>query len=89
VQNGAGVAGVAAQASEQIRAVGFTVADAANAELVERSTIIDYGTHAQTRARLATLLGSMPVEERPATDAPQGVDVVVLLGSDYATYLDQ
>jgi hypothetical protein len=89
VQNGAGVAGVAAQASEQIQSAGFRVADAANADPVERSTIIDYGVHEQAREQLLALLGSMPVEERPATDAPQGVDMVVLLGSDYATYVDQ
>lgn len=89
VQNGAGVAGVARQASEQLQAAGFTLADASNAKQIERSTIIDYGAHAQTREQLLELLGSMPVEERPAEDAPQGVDVVVLLGSDYATYLDQ
>jgi len=89
VQNGAGVAGVAAQASEQIQAAGFRVADAANADPVDRSTIIDYGVHEQAREQLLALLGSMPVEERPAADAPQGVDMVVLLGSDYATYVDQ
>lgn len=89
VQNGAGVAGVAGQASDQLQAAGFTLVDAANADPVERSTIIDYGVHEQTRERLLALLGAMPVEERPAADAPQGVDVVVVLGSDYATYLNQ
>ena len=89
VQNGAGVGGVAAQASEQLSAAGFTLADATNADPVERSTIIDYGVHAQTRERLVALLGSLPVEERPAADAPEGIDVVVLLGNDYAMYLEQ
>jgi len=34
-------------------------------------------------------LGDLPLEERPAADAPDGVDVVLLLGEDYDTYLDQ
>ncbi len=89
VQNGAGVVGVAAQASEQLSAAGFTMADPNNANTTERSMIIDYGEHPQTRERLVRVLGDLPVDERPASDAPAGVDVVVLLGADYDTYLNQ
>ncbi len=89
VQNGAGVVGVAAQASEQLSAAGFTMADPGNADTTERSMIIDYGEHPQTRDRLSALLGDLPVQERLAADAPPGVDVVVLLGADYDTYFDQ
>lgn len=86
VLNGAGVSGLAGRVSEELRAQGFTVALPGNAELTPASRIIDYGDHPATRRRLSRALGGMPVSEGSSSDAPEGVDIVVILGQDYQRY---
>jgi polyisoprenyl-teichoic acid--peptidoglycan teichoic acid transferase len=89
VQNGAGVGGIAAAVTQDLANQGFTTAAADNAEQQPNSQIIDYGDHPATRKRLSQALGGMPVIEGSTADAPQGVDIVVLLGEDYASYWNQ
>lgn len=86
VQNGAGVSGVAGRLSSVLAAQDFTLAPADNAEAASESRIIDYGSQPFTRERLSRLLGNMPIEERPAEQAPAGATMVVLLGEDYQNY---
>jgi LCP family protein required for cell wall assembly len=86
VQNGAGVGGLAGQLTVDLQSQGFTTTTADNAELRPNSQIIDYGEHPATRARLRQVLGGMPVIEGSTADAPPGVDIVVVLGEDYASY---
>lgn len=89
VQNGAGVPGIAAQASDLLQRAGFTVAAPDNAARTDRSQIVDYGQHSSTRQRLTSLLSGIPVVERPAEEAPDGVNLVIVIGTDYTTYLDK
>lgn len=86
VLNGAGVSGLAGRVSEELRAQGFTVSQPGNAELTPTSRIIDYGDHPATRRRLSRVLGGLPVSEGSSSDAPQGVDIVVILGQDYQRF---
>lgn len=86
VQNAAGVAGIAGQVTSGLQAAGFTLADPDNAEQIEASQIIDYGEHPSTRRRLSKALGGLKVVEGSSTDAPAGVDIVVVLGQDYEKY---
>ena len=86
VQNGAGVAGLAGQLTQDLANQGFTTTTADNAELRPHSQIIDYGEHPATSRRLSRALSGMPVAEGSSTDAPPGVDLVVVLGEDYASY---
>jgi LCP family protein required for cell wall assembly len=86
VQNGAGVGGLAGQLTQDLANQGFTTATADNAELRPHSQIIDYGDHPATRQRLSRVLSGMPVAEGSSADAPPGVDLVVVLGEDYASY---
>jgi hypothetical protein len=83
------VAGIAGQVSQQLQAAGFTVAAPANTTSTERSQIIDYGQHAQTREQFTGIVGNIPIVKRPAAEAPSGVDVVLLLGADYAEYIQR
>lgn len=87
VQNGSSVAGLAGKVTALLATQDFTLAAADNAEPVPESRIIDYGTHPLTRERLTRALGGMPVSEAPAADAPAGVDIVIILGDDYAQYI--
>lgn len=90
VLNGAEVEGIAGRVSSYLQARGFSLADPGNAPAVAPvTTIIDYTSRPQTRQRLADLLGVDPrsVQSRPAPDAPPppyGVDLVVIVGQDYA-----
>ncbi|MBV9786804.1 MAG: LCP family protein [Chloroflexi bacterium] len=86
VQNGAGVGGIAGSLSQDLASQGFTTATPDNAESQAASQIIDYGDHPATRRRLSETLGDMPVIEGSSADAPQGVDIVVIMGADYASY---
>jgi len=85
VLNGTGVGGIAGQVSDRLAEQKFEVAAAGNAEPVERSVIYDYGSHPLTRRRLSRSLADMPIEQRPAGEAP-GANLVVVLGADYAQY---
>ncbi|HEU4323807.1 MAG TPA: LCP family protein [Roseiflexaceae bacterium] len=90
VLNGAAVEGIAGRVSSYLQARGFSLADPGNVPAVApTTTIIDYTGRPQTRQRLADLLGVDPrsVQSRPAPDAPPppyGVDLVVIVGQDYA-----
>lgn len=88
VQNGAGVNGIAGRVTQQLANQSFTLEAAVNAEQIDESVIIDYGAHPVTRARLSEVLGGMPVVERAADTSP-GVDIVVMLGTDYDRYISE
>jgi LCP family protein required for cell wall assembly len=89
VINGAAVAGVAGRVTDDLRARGFTLADAGTAaQVYEHTLIIDYSGRPRTRQRLADALGIEPryVQAQPGPDAPPQafqVDLVVVLGKDY------
>ncbi len=85
VLNGTGIGGIAGQVSENLATRKFELAAAGNAEPVERSVIYDYGSHPITRRRLSSSLADMPVEQRPAEEAP-GANLVVVLGADYEQF---
>jgi LCP family protein required for cell wall assembly len=89
VVNGAAVAGIAGRISDYLISKGFTLNDPGQAARVyEHTTIIDYTGHAETRQRLAELLGiqSRYVETQPDADAPPRpaeTDIVLIVGRDY------
>jgi LCP family protein required for cell wall assembly len=89
VLNGAAVQGIAGQVSQYLTAQGFDVLTPSNAPYVfEQTMIFDYGDHPQTRQRLANLMGLSPnaIQAPAGDDAPwveDGVDVVVVVGTDY------
>ncbi|MDQ5853485.1 MAG: LCP family protein, partial [Chloroflexota bacterium] len=89
VRNGAGVTGLAGQVSTVLSDEGFTTVAPETDEPSSRSMILDYTGKPRTRKQLQQLLGDLPVEERPASDAPPGVDLVVLLGDDYERFVPQ
>lgn len=86
VQNGAGVSGVAGRVTQTLAEQQFTLTTADNAEQRPNSVILDYGNQPITVARLSRVLGNMPVEQRPATEAPGNATVVVVMGEDYAQF---
>ena len=89
VINGAAVAGVAGRVSDYLISKGFAMNDPGQAARVyEHTTIIDYTGHAETRQRLAELLGiqSGYIETRPSEDAPPRpaqTDIILIVGQDY------
>ena len=87
VVNGAGVDGLAASVSETLAAAGFTRTEPDTVEPSSRSLILDFTGKPQTRRRLQQLLRGIPVEERPASTAPPGVDILVVLGDDYERFM--
>lgn len=86
VQNGAGVGGIAGRLTQTLQDERFITVEPGNADVAERSQIIDYGDHSATRERLSKVLGGMPVVEGSSPDAPPDVDIVVRLGQDYERY---
>ena len=89
VRNGAGVDGLAGRLSDVLAGQGFTMETPETDEPAARSIILDYTGKPRTRGRLQQLLGDLPVEERSPSEAPPGVDLVVLLGDDYERYVPQ
>ena len=87
VINGAGVTGLAGRVSSMLAAEGFSVAEPATGDPVQRSRLLDYTGKPRTRERLRRLLGSVPVEERSPAEAPPGVDLMVLLGDDHERFI--
>jgi polyisoprenyl-teichoic acid--peptidoglycan teichoic acid transferase len=89
VRNGAEIGGLAGRVTETLAAAGFTTTAPATDEPVAQSVIIDYTAKPRTRERLQEVLGNMPVEEHSAGEAPPGVDIAVILGADYGSYVGQ
>jgi polyisoprenyl-teichoic acid--peptidoglycan teichoic acid transferase len=87
VGNGAGVGGLAGQVSAMIGDVGFTTIAPDTLAPTSESKILDFAGKPQTRQNLRETLGGMPVEERPAVEAPPGVDILIVLGEDYQRYI--
>lgn len=86
VQNGAGVAGIAASMSNYLAREGFVVAAAGDAaQPAPYTTIVDRRDDAATRTRLAALLRIAPGHVQVTTDAavPGEADIVVVVGADY------
>jgi len=89
VINGAAVAGIAGRVSDYLISKGFVLNDPGQAaQIYEHTTIIDYTGHAETRQRLAELLGIETdyVEVQPNEDAPPRpaqTDIVLIVGQDY------
>lgn len=94
VLNGKGVRGLARQVTTDLQAAGFTLAEPATASTSENpdTLILDYTGKPQTRERLARFFGVEPENVRDETansaEAPFGVDIVVLIGDDYAPQLE-
>ncbi len=87
VRNAAEVGGLAGQVTNTLAEAGFTTTTPATDEAIGQSIIVDYTGKSRTRERLQQSLNGMPVEERPASEAPSGVDIAVILGADYARYV--
>jgi polyisoprenyl-teichoic acid--peptidoglycan teichoic acid transferase len=89
VINGAAVAGIAGRVSDYLISKGFALNDPGQAaQVYEHTTIIDYTGHAETRQRLAELLGipARYVEAPPAEGAPPRptqTDILLIVGEDY------
>ena len=89
VVNGAALAGIAGRVSDYLLSKGFAMTDPGQApQVYEHTTIIDYTGHAETRQRLAELLGIEPayIDARPGKDAPRQparTDIVLIVGRDY------
>ncbi len=89
VINGAGVTGLAGRVSNTLAAEGFSVAEPATGDPVQRSRLLDYTGKPRTRERLRRLLRNVPLEERSPAEAPAGVDLVVVLGDDYERFIPE
>ena len=89
VANGAGVTGLAGRVSALLAAEGFSVVEPVTGEQSSRSLLVDYTGKPRTRERLRGLLRNIPVEERSPSEAPPGVDLVVLLGDDQERFVPQ
>lgn len=87
VRNGTGVTGLAGQVSGLLTSAGYTVGAPDTGEPTSNSIIVDYTGKPRTLASLRELLRGVPVESRPAEEAPPGVDLLVVLGDDYASYI--
>lgn len=88
VLNGAGVPGLAGAVTEVLGNARFTLIPADNADPVPESRIFAYGDKPLTRRRLQKVLRNMPIEQRPVEEAPPNTEFVVLLGDDYASYVE-
>ena len=89
VINGAAVAGIAGRVSDYLLSKGFVMNDPGQApQVYEHTTIIDYTGRAETRQRLAALLGIEPryIKAQPGEDAPRQpaqTDILLIVGRDY------
>jgi LCP family protein required for cell wall assembly len=89
VLNGAAVEGIAGRVTQYLRGRGFLMADPETVtRAYEHTTIIDYNDRPLTRQALARTLGidARYVLAAPGPDAPPpgyGVDIVVVVGTDY------
>lgn len=89
VLNGAAVQGIAGRVSDFLREQGFDVVEPGDApHLYAQTVIVDVAGAPEALARLVATLGIDPgrVPGQPGTDAPPhapGVDLVLVIGSDY------
>lgn len=83
VLNGAGREGLAAEVAEFLSARGFTVAEVGNAESFDRETTeVSHGPGGRDHAELvASFFPGAEVTSAP--EAPEGADVVVVVGDDW------
>lgn len=89
VLNGAAADGVAGRVTEILRAEGFAMTDANNApQIYEQTTVIDYTDRPDARQQIGEILGidRSNIQLASNVDAPpqtNGVDIVVIIGTDY------
>ena len=91
VENGTQTPGLAARTRDFLNERGFVVADVGDAfdGLTDHAAtlIIDHGNKPFTAAKLAEALGLPPAAIRTAATNGDGVDVRIVLGSDFASTL--
>jgi LCP family protein required for cell wall assembly len=85
VENGTLIEGLAAKTAERLKALGFNVKDYTSADRFDYtdSQIIVYTGKAQIAAQLAQTLGLSATSIVTATPTGDGLDIRVILGSDY------
>ncbi len=85
ILNGCGVSGVAAQAHEYLRRLGFDVVNVENARAFdyERTLVIDRGGNEGIARRIARFLGTENVIRQVRPELM--LQVTVILGKDYRT----
>jgi LCP family protein required for cell wall assembly len=89
VQNGKGIQGLAGQITLDLQLAGYKVGEPATAPTQDNphTMILDYTGKPQTREKLAKYFKLDPKYVRDVsanpTDAPFGIDIVVLLGKDF------
>ena len=88
VLNGTGVGGLATRVSATLTDANFALIQPDDGLSTATSSITIYGNLPFTLRRLRPLVGNLPVVQRPAEEAP-GVEIVVLLGDDYAKYVGE
>lgn len=85
VLNGSATAGLAARTTEYLQSQGLTVGETGNAEqLYTSTTIFDYTGKPYTLKYLVSLMNIAPVRIFSRYDPTSTVDVVVILGGDWA-----
>lgn len=86
VQNGSSTAGLAETTSTYLKGLGFNVTETANAsQLTSQTIIIDYTGKPYAMSFLKTTLNVADTAVRSQYDPNATVDVVVILGTDWAT----
>ncbi|HET7377360.1 MAG TPA: LCP family protein [Anaerolineae bacterium] len=85
VENGTLIGGLAAKTAENLKMLGFNVLDFTSADRFDytQSQIIDYTHKAQVAAQLAQALGLSASTIITASPGGDGLDVKIILGSDY------
>jgi len=84
VQNGTLTPGLASRSSKYFNSLGLNIVEEANAELASYSTIIDYTGKPYTLNYLVKLMAIQPTRVFSRYDPNAAVDVVVILGDDWA-----
>ncbi len=87
MRNGTEVSGLAAQLTDELSAASFTLEPPSDNDPAVRSQIIVYHSKPLTVARLQRQLRNIPVVTGPSGAAPAGVDIVVVLGADYRSFV--
>jgi hypothetical protein len=84
IQNGTLTPGLASRSSKYFNSLGLNIVEEANAELASYSTIIDYTGKPYTLNYLVKLMAIQPTRIFSRYDPNAAVDVVVILGDDWA-----